>query len=74
VDLLVVGDEVPDAELGREAAEASVLLGRPVEIRSYTRARLNRQVAAGNSVLGRILAGPKRWIVGDEARLGTVPA
>jgi len=74
VDLLVVGDEASEAWLGREVAEASVLLGRPVEMRSYTRDRLNRQLAAGNAVLRRILAGPKRWIVGEDARLGTVPA
>jgi predicted nucleotidyltransferase len=70
VDVLVVGEGVPEARLGRGAAEASVLLGRPVEVRAYTREKLRRQHAAGNAVLGRILAGPKRWIVGDERGLG----
>jgi predicted nucleotidyltransferase len=74
VDVLVVGDHVAEASLGREAAEASVLLCRPVEVRAYTREKLNRQLDAGNAVLRRILAGPKRWIVGDEARLGIEPA
>jgi predicted nucleotidyltransferase len=69
VDVLVVGDLGSDATLGRDAAEASVLLGRPVEVRSYTRERLQRQLGSGNAVLRRILAGPKRWIVGDEASL-----
>ena len=69
VDVLVVGDLAADAALGRDAAEASVLLGRPVEIRSYTRERLLRQLGSGNAVLHRILAGPKRWIVGDEDSL-----
>jgi predicted nucleotidyltransferase len=69
VDVLVVGDLAADAALGRDAAEASVLLGRPVEIRSYTRDRLQRQLGSGNAVLQRILAGPKRWIVGDEDSL-----
>ena len=72
VDVLVVGDLAADAALGRDAAEASVLLGRPVEIRSYTRERLLRQLGSGNAVLHRILAGPKRWIVGDENRLQAV--
>jgi predicted nucleotidyltransferase len=72
VDVLVVGDLASDGALGRQAAEASVLLGRPVEIRSYTQDRLQRQIGAGNAVLGRILAGPKRWIVGDEDRLRMV--
>lgn len=74
VDVLVVGDGLAEASLGREAAEASLLLGRPVEVRTYTRERLERQLGAGNAVLRRILAGPKRWIVGDEDRLGTVAA
>lgn len=69
VDVLVIGDRAAEVPLGREAAVASVLLGRPVEIRSYTREKLERQLGAGNAILRRILAGPKRWIVGDEDRL-----
>ncbi len=74
VDVLVVADTAAQGRLGREAAEASVLLGRPVEVRSYTRDKLERQIGAGNAVLRRILAGPKQWIVGDEDRLGVVTA
>ena len=74
VDVLVVGDVEADAALGRKAAEASVLLGRPVEVRAYTPARLQRLLGAGNAVLGRIMTGPKRWIVGDEDRLQTLAA
>lgn len=70
VDVLVVGEGADDAALGRGAAEASVLLGRPVELRTYTRDRLERQLAAGNAVLQRIMAGPKRWLIGNEATLG----
>lgn len=70
VDVLVVGDADAQARLGREAAEASLLLGRPVEIRAYTRERLERQMNAGSAVLRRILAGPKRWMIGDEQGLG----
>lgn len=74
VDVLVIGDRLGEGRLGREAAEASVLLGRPVEVRAYTREKLERQIGAGNAVLRRILAGPKRWIVGDEDRLGKAAA
>jgi hypothetical protein len=28
-----------------------------------------RQLSSGNAVLRRILAGPKRWLIGDEDRL-----
>ena len=74
VDVMVVGDSADGAALGREAAEASVLLGRPVEVRAYTPDGLRRQLAAGNAVVRRIMAGPKRWIVGDETRLTTIAA
>lgn len=74
VDVLVVGDDLTDATLGRDVAEASVLLGRPVEVRTYTHEALRRQLAAGNAVLRRIMAGPKRWIVGDEDLLSAVAA
>jgi predicted nucleotidyltransferase len=74
VDVLVVGDVAPEAGLGRKAAEASVLLGRPVELRAYTREKLRRQLAAGNAVLQRIVTGPKRWLVGDEDLLGAAAA
>lgn len=70
VDVLVISAQPDAAGLGRGAAEASVLLGRPVEIRTYTREKLQRQLADGNAVLQRILAGPKRWVVGDESSLG----
>lgn len=73
VDVLVVADAATQGRLGREAAEASVLLGRPVEVRSYTRDKLERQIDAGNAVLRRILTGPKRWIVGGEDLLQMVP-
>jgi predicted nucleotidyltransferase len=72
VDVLVVGDIAPDSRLGHLAAEASMLLGRDVEIRTYRPEKLARQVDAGNAVLRRILDGPKRWIVGDEAVLAEV--
>ena len=49
-----------------------MLLDRDVEIRTYTPEKLARQVAAGNAVLRRILDGPKRWIVGDDALLAEV--
>lgn len=74
VDVFVVGDSAAQARLGREVAEASVLLGRPVEVRAYSREKLERQLRSGNAVVRRILGGPKRWVVGDEQLLRTVAA
>jgi predicted nucleotidyltransferase len=74
VDVFVVGDPAVHVRLGHEVGEASVLLGRPVEVRAYTREKLERQLRSGNAVVRRILSGPKRWVVGDEQRLGRVTA
>lgn len=74
IDVMVVGRGFSVARLGRQAAEVSVLLGRPVEIRSYSREKLRKQLRAGNAVLRRILSGPKRWIGGDESRLRVIAA
>lgn len=74
VDVLVIGDPAAEARVGRKAAEASILLGRPIEVRAYSVEKLQRQFASGNAVLGRIVAGPKRWLLGDEAQLSAVLA
>ncbi|HEU0013565.1 MAG TPA: nucleotidyltransferase domain-containing protein [Longimicrobium sp.] len=74
VDVLVVGAPEAEARVGHLAAEASILLGRPVEVRAYTRERLARQLGAGNAVLRRIMEGPKRWMIGDERALSSAVA
>ncbi|HEV2150108.1 MAG TPA: nucleotidyltransferase domain-containing protein [Longimicrobiaceae bacterium] len=72
VDLFVVADEAVRQDLGREAAEASILLGRPVEVLWYSRDKLRQRLESGHPLVGRVLGGPKRWVVPD--RSGALPA
>lgn len=72
VDLFVVADESARRELGREAAEASVLLGRPVEVTLYSPDTLRRRLAGDNAFVRRVVEGPKRWVVPD--RSGALPS
>jgi hypothetical protein len=72
VDLFVVADEGVRRDLGREAAEASVLLGRPVEVTWYSRDKLRQRLASDNAFVRRVVDGPKRWVVPD--RSGTLPS
>lgn len=72
VDLFVVADEGARRDLGREAAEASVLLGRPVEVAWYSRDKLRQRLASDNAFVRRVVDGPKRWVVPD--RSGVLPS
>jgi hypothetical protein len=47
-----------------------VLLGREVNVVHVSRDELRRRMQTGSGFLGRVLAAPKRWLVGDEATLG----
>jgi predicted nucleotidyltransferase len=72
VDLFVVAEESARRELGRETAEASVLLGRPVEVTLYSPDTLRRRLAGDNAFVRRVVEGPKRWVVSD--RSGALPS
>ncbi len=67
VDLFVVADEGARRDLGREATEASVLLGRPVEVTWYSRDKLRQRLASDNAFVRRVVDGPKRWVVPDHS-------
>jgi predicted nucleotidyltransferase len=72
VDLFVVAGEGARRDLGRGAAEASVLLGRPVEVTLYSPDMLRRRLAGDNAFVRRVVDGPKWWVVPD--RSGTLPS
>lgn len=64
IDLLVYG-ETEDAELGSALLEAALVLDRRVDYKPYDRDRFLRNAAPGASFLPRVLAGPKRWLIGS---------
>lgn len=70
VDVLVLGEAIPEDLLSRRTLDAGVLLGREVNVVSMSRDELRTRLKTGSGFLPRVLAGPKRWLVGDEAMLG----
>lgn len=71
VDVFALGDSLRDREtrltLARGTLEAAVLLNREVNVTRYTRDRL--EAGRDGGFLSAVLAGPKKWLVGDEVTL-----
>lgn len=71
IDVLAVGDALQERETRLELAqgtlEASMLLNREVNVIRYTPDKLHARQEG--RFLSGVLAGPKRWLVGDETVL-----
>lgn len=69
VDLFAFGDALKDRDarlsLTQRTLEASMLLHREVNVVRYTRDKL--EAARGGGFMSAVLAGPKLWLIGDEA-------
>ncbi|HEU4884263.1 MAG TPA: nucleotidyltransferase domain-containing protein [Longimicrobium sp.] len=68
IDVFTVGegleDREPELALMAGTSEASMLLGREVNVTRYTSGRLNARRDTG--FIRSVLSGPKAWLVGDE--------
>jgi predicted nucleotidyltransferase len=71
VDLMVVADKLPYAQLVRALEEASSLLGRQVNPTILSRREFAERAKVGKSFLTRVLAQPKIWLIGTEGDLPT---
>ncbi|HLM68550.1 MAG TPA: nucleotidyltransferase domain-containing protein [Longimicrobium sp.] len=70
VDLFILGDNIPAAQLGRATSAAALLLDREVDVKRFTRSKLARVLQQGDSgFVSAALKGPKRWIVGSDSAL-----
>jgi predicted nucleotidyltransferase len=69
IDLLVLGDEIDDAELGAALLQTALVLDRPVDVKRYDARRFVRDRIAGASFLPAALAGPMHFLVGSPAAL-----
>lgn len=73
IDVFALGDALDDPETRYELAagtlEASGLLGREVNVTRYTSTKLASRRAQGSRFLRSVLAGDKKWLVGDEKML-----
>jgi predicted nucleotidyltransferase len=71
IDVFAIGDDLeepgPELVLAAGTSEASVLLGHEVNVTRYTRDKLEARQEGG--FLRSVLAGPKKWLVGDESVL-----
>lgn len=73
IDLFVLGDDVDRLALARHTLDVAVLLDREVHPVIYSTARLDERLRGGSTFRRRVLAGPKRWIIGGGGALGQTP-
>ena len=74
LDLFVIGGLTDPTGLAARTMEVSALLEREVNVSRYSRAELKERLRAGNPFVERVLAGPKRWVLGDQRRLSRLVA
>lgn len=69
IDLLVVSDDLSHAQIYEALEGATLQLGRTVNPTVYTHAEFNQRRQEENAFISRILAQPKRWILGNPNEL-----
>lgn len=69
IDLLVLGDQIDDAQLGTALLSTALVLDRPVDVKRYDRERFVREAAPGASFLPAALAGPAYFLIGSRDAL-----
>jgi predicted nucleotidyltransferase len=65
VDLFLVADEAGTRAVQDPLSEAESLLGRDVDVITYSAESLRARLRAGNDFLARLQGEPKQWIAGD---------
>lgn len=65
VDLLLIADEPASRAVQDPLSEAESLMGRDVDVITYSSAGVRDKLRAGNHFLQRIRREPKQWIAGD---------
>lgn len=69
IDLLVVGERLAYAELFAALEPASTRLKRTVNPTLYTRSEIDKRIRAENSLIKRVFAQPKLWVIGEHTGL-----
>ena len=70
IDLLLISDDLPYADLYARLEAVSERLGRTVNPTIYTPQELARRVKRKDAFATRVLAQPKVWLIGGEDALG----
>jgi predicted nucleotidyltransferase len=68
VDVFVVADELGSRAVQDPLSEAESLIGRDVDVITYSPARLRERLEGGNHFVDRVRREPKRWIAGDPGQ------
>lgn len=66
IDLMVISDALPYADLFDALAGVEARLGRPVNPTLMTRNDLAKRIADDNAFVARVLAQPKIWLIGSD--------
>jgi predicted nucleotidyltransferase len=74
VDLFLVGSLGDTTELAARTMEVSTLLQREVNVTRYTAAELKNQRCSESPFLERVMASPKRWVVGSPRAFRRIAA
>lgn len=69
VDVFLIGDDIPDRVLYERTIEASILLGREVNVVQMTRDDLAQRIQLESSFIRDVLRRPKLWLTGSESHL-----
>lgn len=69
VDVLVISDALTYGEVLAALEPAEARLGRKVNPALYTAEEWRKRRNEGNAFVGRLLEGPKIWLIGDEGGL-----
>lgn len=72
VDLMLVGDDLPLADVLERLVPLESQLGRKINPTCYTRREFRRRMADPDSFVSRVLAEPTLRLIGDELRPGGV--
>lgn len=71
IDLMVIADKLPYADLISALDAASSTLGRQIKPTILSPREFSDRVKARKSFITRVLAQPKIWLIGDERDLPT---
>jgi predicted nucleotidyltransferase len=68
IDLLVISDKVAYADLFAAIEPAANQLKRTVNPALYSRGEVDKRIRDDNAFIKRVLAQPKLWVIGKEAK------
>jgi predicted nucleotidyltransferase len=69
VDVFLLGEDIPERVLYQRTIEASILIGREVNVVQMTRDDLANRLGSGSSFIRDVLRRPKVWLSGSESQL-----